>query len=112
MPYHTTPYHAIPYHAIPTHPNLRHRGAFTHMHLTITPTHAPNYHTRHSVRRHTIMLRLGYFVALFVAPAAALSGETVVGLASTALRLSRRALQDLPSIPGMPSISGIPSIPG
>ena len=82
------------------------------MHLTITPTHAPNYHTHHSVRRHTIMLRLGYFVALFVAPAAALSGETVVGLASTALRLSRRALQDLPSIPGMPSISGIPSIPG
>lgn len=58
------------------------------------------------------MLRLGYFVALFVAPAGALSGETVVGLASTALRLSRRALQDLPSIPGMPSISDIPSIPG
>ena len=82
------------------------------MHLTITPTHAPNYHTHHSVRRHTTMLRLGYFVALFVAPAAALSGETVVGLASSALRLSRRALQDLPSIPGMPSISGLPSIPG
>lgn len=62
------------------------------------------------------MLRLGYFVAL-LAPAAALSGETVVVL-STALRLSRRALQNLPSIPGMdmsgmPSIdmSGMPSIP-
>ena len=56
------------------------------------------------------MLRLGYIVAL-LAPAAALSGETVVGLASTALRLSRRALQDLPSIPGM-DMSGMPSIPG
>ena len=56
------------------------------------------------------MLRLGYVVAL-LAPAAALSGETVVGLASTALRLSRRALQDLPSIPGM-DMSGMPSIPG
>ena len=55
------------------------------------------------------MLRLGYFVAL-LAPAAALSGETVVGLASTALRLSRRALQDLPSIPGM-DMSGMLSIP-
>ena len=56
------------------------------------------------------MLRLGYFVAL-LAPAAALSGETVVGLASTALRLSRRALQDLPFIPGV-DMSGMPSIPG
>ena len=56
------------------------------------------------------MLRLGYVVAL-LAPAEALSGETVVGLASTALRLSRRALQDLPSIPGM-DMSGMPSIPG
>ena len=56
------------------------------------------------------MLRLGYFVAL-LAPAAALSGETVVGMASTALRLSRRVLQDLPSIPGM-DMSGMPSIPG
>ena len=53
------------------------------------------------------MLRLGYFVAL-LAPAAALSGETVVGLASTALRLSRRALQDLPGM----DMSGMPSIPG
>ena len=45
------------------------------------------------------MLRPGYFVAL-LAPAAALSGETVVGLASTALRLSRRALQEL-SVPDL-----------
>ena len=53
------------------------------------------------------MLRLGYFVAL-LAPAAALSGETVVGLASTALRLSRRALLDLSGM----DMSGMPSIPG
>ena len=56
------------------------------------------------------MLRPGYFVAL-LAPAAALSGETVVGLASTALRLSRRALQDL-SVPIDLDMSGMPSIPG
>ena len=51
------------------------------------------------------MLRPGYFVAL-LAPAAALSGETVVGLASTALRLSRRALQDL-SVPIDLDMSGM-----
>ena len=67
-------------------------------------THHPSLHRR------ATMFRLGYVVAL-LAPTAALSGETVVGLASTALRLSRRALQDLPSIPGM-DMSGMPSIPG
>ena len=66
--------------------------------------HAPPF-----LHRRATMFRLGYFVAL-LAPAAALSGETVVGLASTALRLSRRALQDLPSIPGM-DMSGMLSIP-
>ena len=44
------------------------------------------------------MLRL---LALFVAPAAALSGETVVDMATTAMRLSRRALQNLPSPSGV-----------